>query len=120
MNSITVFQTPNISASSNSPIPPPVPKEFDRLLRKHAGETGLPVIVDFYSDGCGPCRQIAPAYKRLAKEIGQDRAVFVKVDVDENEETAEFCGIQAMPTFKFFKNKLARTAVVHVLIPQHV
>ena len=55
--------------------------EFDRLLKKHAGETGLPVIVDFYSDGCGPCRMMAPVYKQLAKEIGQDKAVFTKVDM---------------------------------------
>ena len=104
MNSITVFQTPNISASSNSPIPPPVPKEFDRLLRKHAGETGLPVIVDFYSDGCGPCRQIAPAYKRLAKEIGQDRAVFVKVDMNnpQTQELSQRYQVRSMPTFAFF------------------
>ena len=55
--------------------------EFDRLLKKHATETGLPVIVDFYSDGCGPCRMMAPVYKQLAKEIGQGRAVFTKVDM---------------------------------------
>jgi len=55
--------------------------EFDRLLKKHAAETGLPVIVDFYSDGCGPCRMMAPAYKQLAKEVGQGKAVFTKVDM---------------------------------------
>ena len=55
--------------------------EFDRLIKKHAGETGLPVIVDFYSDGCGPCRMMAPVYKQLAKEIGQGKAVFTKVDM---------------------------------------
>lgn len=55
--------------------------EFDRLLKKHAGETGLPVIVDFYSDGCGPCRMMAPVFKQLAKEIGQEKAVFTKVDM---------------------------------------
>ena len=60
--------------------------EFDRLLQKHAEQTGLPVIVDFYSDGCGPCRQIAPAYQRLAKSIGQENAVFVKIDVNALHE----------------------------------
>ena len=43
--------------------------EFDRLMKKHATQTGLPVIVDFYSDGCGPCRMIAPIFKKLAKEM---------------------------------------------------
>ena len=42
-------------------------REFNALL-KHHKKTGLPVIVDFYSHGCGPCRMIAPHYKRLAKQ----------------------------------------------------
>jgi thiol-disulfide isomerase/thioredoxin len=41
--------------------------EFDRLIKKHATETGLPVVVDFYSDGCGPCRMMAPIFKKVAK-----------------------------------------------------
>ena len=55
--------------------------EFDRLMDKHAKVTGLPVIVDFYSDGCGPCRMIAPIFKKLAKEK-EGQAVFVKVDTN--------------------------------------
>lgn len=39
------------------------------------------MIVDFYSDGCGPCRQMAPIYKRLAKEL-KGKAVFTKVEPD--------------------------------------
>ena len=54
--------------------------EYDRLIQHHKTETGLPVIVDFYSDSCGPCRMIAPAFKKLAKEM-KDRAVFAKVNV---------------------------------------
>jgi thiol-disulfide isomerase/thioredoxin len=34
--------------------------EFTKILKHHKEKTGLPVIVDYYSDGCGPCRQIAP------------------------------------------------------------
>ena len=56
--------------------------EFERHLHKHATETGLPAIVDFFSDGCGPCRMMAPIYKKLAHEVGQDKAVFVKVDTN--------------------------------------
>ena len=42
--------------------------EFDRMLSKHGSTTGLPVIVDFYSDGCGPCRIMAPIWKKIAKQ----------------------------------------------------
>jgi len=78
--------------------------EFERLLHKHATETGLPVIVDFYSDGCGPCRQIAPIYKKLAKEIGQDKAVFIKVDTNAQQELSQKYQIRSLPTFVFFLN----------------
>lgn len=75
--------------------------EFDRLMKKHATQTGLPVIVDFYSDGCGPCRMIAPIYKKLAKEMG-DKAVFVKVDTQAMHELSSRYGVRSLPTFKFF------------------
>ena len=42
-------------------------REFQRLIKHHKEKTGLPVIVDYFSHGCGPCRQIAPHYKQLAK-----------------------------------------------------
>ena len=45
-------------------------------MKKHSTQTGLPVIVDFYSDGCGPCRMIAPIFKKLAKEIGNKAGEF--------------------------------------------
>lgn len=72
--------------------------EFDRLLEKHATQTGLPVILDFYSDGCGPCRQIAPYYTQLAKEV-QDDAVFVKIDVNAQHELSSRYQVRSMPTF---------------------
>lgn len=40
--------------------------EFKKLLKHHAENTGLPVVVDFYSDGCGPCRQVTPRPPRHA------------------------------------------------------
>merc|ERR1719272_719128 len=55
--------------------------EFDKLMKHHSEKTGFPVIVDYYSDGCGPCRQIAPIYKQLAKQY-KGKVVFTKVNVD--------------------------------------
>jgi thioredoxin len=78
--------------------------EFDRLLSKHASETGLPVVVDFYSDSCGPCRMMAPVFKNLAQEIGQDKAVFVKVDTNAMYELSSRYQVRSLPTFMFFLN----------------
>ena len=71
--------------------------EFDRLLEKHATETGLPVIVDFYSDGCGPCRMMAPVFKKLAQQVGQDKAVFCKVDTNTMYEISSRYQIRSLP-----------------------
>lgn len=76
-------------------------REFDRLIKHHKEMTGLPVIVDYYSDGCGPCRQIAPHFKRLAKQY-KDKAVFAKVNVDRNRETSARQQIRSMPTFQAY------------------
>lgn len=50
---------------------------------------------------CGPCQKIAPRYAELAK-VNAERALFVKIDVDELEEVAESCSVSAMPTFLVF------------------
>ena len=71
-------------------------------MEKHATETGLPVIVDFYSDGCGPCRMMAPIFKKLAKQVGQDKAVFCKVDTNTMYELSSKYQIRSLPTFVFF------------------
>jgi len=71
--------------------------EFDALING-----SKPVVVDFTATWCGPCQMIAPEFQSLA-EAHQD-IEFIKVDVDENEDTAQACGIQAMPTFHFYKD----------------
>ena len=49
----------------------------------------------------GPCRMIAPAYKRIAKQY-KGRAVFVKVNVNNNQQTSQARRVRSMPTFQFF------------------
>jgi len=85
--------------------------EFDRLLQKHASETGLPVVVDFYSDSCGPCRMMAPIFKKVAAEY-KDTAVFVKVDTNAQYELSSRYQVRSLPTFMYFVNgKKANQAV---------
>ena len=59
------------------------------------------VVVDFTATWCGPCQFIGPKFEQLAGET--DGVLFVKVDVDENEDVAQECGISAMPTFHYMK-----------------
>lgn len=77
--------------------------EFDRLLEKHGSETGLPVVVDYYSDSCGPCRMMAPIFKKVAEDY-VDKAVFVKVDTNAQYEISSRYQIRSLPTFHFFVN----------------
>jgi thioredoxin 1 len=71
--------------------------EFDQAL-----EANHYVLCNFTASWCGPCRGIAPILEEMA--IGTPQVKFIKVDVDENEETAHKHGIRAMPTFMLFKD----------------
>jgi len=61
------------------------------------------VVVDFFAEWCGPCKAMAPVLDIMSQQM-EGRVTFVKVDVDELEEIAMTEGVQAMPTFAFFKN----------------
>jgi len=74
--------------------------EFHKFL-KDAGDKL--VVVDFTATWCGPCKMIGPKFEAMAAEYKE--ICCCKVDVDDNAETAEFCGISAMPTFKAYKNE---------------
>jgi thioredoxin 1 len=60
-------------------------------------------LVDFWAPWCGPCRMIAPVLEELDQEIG-DKVKIVKVNVDENQETASKFGVMSIPTLLVFKN----------------
>jgi len=74
--------------------------QWETLLKYHKLSSGLPIVVDFYSDGCGPCRMMAPIYKNMAKEYA-GRAIFTKVDVNAADIGQQ---IRSMPTFQFWMN----------------
>lgn len=75
--------------------------EFDPELT-NAG-TKL-VVVDYFATWCGPCQRIAPEFMKFS--IQYPKAVFLKVDVDQCQETAQKEGVSAMPTFIFYRNKV--------------
>ena len=62
------------------------------------------VLVDFWATWCGPCRMQAPILEKLSEELSEDELKIVKMDVDENPETARAFGIMSIPTLLFKKD----------------
>ncbi|XP_052761085.1 uncharacterized protein LOC128203626 [Mya arenaria] len=62
------------------------------------------VVIDFWAGWCGPCKIIGPMFERLAKDTSLTSKVeFVKVDVDEAQDIAEWVGVECMPMIVFYR-----------------
>jgi len=69
-----------------------------------------PVLVDYWAEWCGPCRQIAPALEEVSAEM--DNVVIAKMNIDENPDIPSGMGVRGIPTLMIFKGgQLAGTKV---------
>lgn len=75
----------------------------DAEFEEEVVNSSIPVLVDFWAEWCGPCKQIAPALEELAKEM-DGKIKIVKINVDENTKVPTEYRIQAIPTLMLFKN----------------
>ena len=74
-------------------------------------QSDKPVLVDFWAEWCGPCKAMGPSVDKLAEELGEEIRV-VKLDTQNNTETAAKYGVMSIPTFLLIKDG----EVVHTMM----
>ena len=96
----------DLSQVHTKPIPVDV-KDFQQIIEG----ANIPIIIDAWAEWCGPCKQIAPVYEKLAEEYA-GKALFLKVNVDEEQIIAQNLSISSIPTFFWLNKNEIRDRVV--------
>lgn len=83
----------------------------DHNFDEEINNSQLPVLVDFWAEWCGPCKQIGPILEEIG-EAKKDKLKIFKLNIDENPQTPQKFGVRGIPTLMLFKDgKLIETKV---------
>ena len=74
-------------------------------------KSDTPVLVDFWAEWCGPCKQIGPALEEISDELA-GKVKIVKVNVDDNKQIAGAMGIRSIPTLAIYSGGEVKELVV--------
>ena len=83
----------------------------DHNFESEVLNSSVPVLVDFWAAWCAPCRMLAPVVDAVAEKY-EGQAKIVKLNVDENSETAAKYNIRGIPTLLLFKNGVVQEQIV--------
>ena len=78
-------------------------KVTDESFDQDVLKSGKPVLVDFWAEWCGPCKQIAPALEQIAAELG-GQVTIAKVNIEDSPAVPSRYGVRGIPTLMLFKD----------------
>jgi thioredoxin 1 len=83
----------------------------DATFDEEVKSSDVPVLVDFWAEWCGPCKMVSPILEEIATE-NPDRIRVVKLNIDDNLETARRFEVMSIPTMILFKDGDVQTRIV--------
>ncbi|OXE36013.1 MAG: thioredoxin [Phenylobacterium zucineum] len=75
----------------------------DESFEKDVLQSSKPVLVDFWAEWCGPCKQIAPALEQISEELGA-QVIVAKLNIEDSPTTPSRYGVRGIPTMMLFKD----------------